>query len=78
MARSSGRMDPGLGGQRSRTKYTLTGKSPNLSETCFLHLGKGETQTHSWSGKHMVGLCGSLKKNPGLTDGYLEGESSNY
>lgn len=44
MARLSAGKDPRRGGQRSRTKYFLTGKSPNLSETCFLCLGNGETQ----------------------------------
>lgn len=78
MARLSGRKDPGLGGRRSRTEHNLTGKSLNLSETCFLHLGSGETQTHSLSGQHVVDLCWPMSENPSLTDRVPGGESSNY
>ena len=64
MVRLSGGKDPRLGGQRSRTEYFLTGQSPNLSETCFLHLGNGETQVHSLLDKHRLNLHPSMEENP--------------
>lgn len=63
MVRVAGGKDPRMGGQRSGTEYILTAKSPGLSETCFLHLGNGETRAHSSSGKH-IDLCWSMVENP--------------
>lgn len=54
---------PGWEARGPGLRTLLTGKSPDVSGTCFLRLGNGETQAHSLNGKQLVSPGQSVQGN---------------